>query len=70
MFQLPQLKIWYYCCQDDETGHTIYILFALTLALPEQLSGPKKTFREWYKQTQASGNLKPATSIQIPEEYL
>ena len=69
-YQLPQPKICYYYCQDDETGHAIHILSALTLALLEQLSGLKKTFYEWYKQNQASGNLEPATNIRKLEEFL
>ena len=68
--QLPQPKICYYYCQDDETGHAIHILSALTLALLEQLSGLKKTFYEWYKQNQASGNIEPATNMRKLEEFL
>ncbi|MCJ1398882.1 hypothetical protein MMC11_002083 [Xylographa trunciseda] len=69
-YQLPQPKICYYYCQDDETGHAIQILSALTLALLEQLSGLKKTFYEWYKQNQSSGVLEPATNIRKLEEFL
>ena len=69
-YQLPQPKICYYYCRDDETGHAIHIFSALTLALLEQLSGLKKTFYEWYKQNQASGNIEPATSIRKLEEFL
>ncbi|MCJ1435357.1 hypothetical protein MMC27_004729 [Xylographa pallens] len=68
--QLPQPKICYYYCQDDETGHAIHIFSALTLALLEQLSGLKKTFYEWYKQNQAAGFLEPATNIRKLEEFL
>ena len=68
--QLPQPKICYYYCQDDETGHAIHIFSALTLALLEQLSGLKKTFYEWYKQNQASGILEPASNIRKLEEFL
>ncbi len=68
--QLPQPKICYYYCQDDETGHAIHIFSALTLALLEQLSGLKKTFYEWYKQNQASGNLEPAANVRKLEEFL
>ena len=38
-YQLPQPKICYYYCQDDETGHAVHLFPALTLALLEQLSG-------------------------------
>ena len=69
-YQLPQPKICYYYCQDDETGHAIHIFSALTLAILEQLSGLKKTFYEWYKQNQASGNIEPATSLRKLEEFL
>ena len=69
-YQLPQPKICYYYCQDDETGHAIHIFSALTLALLEQLSGLKKTFYEWYKQNQASGNIEPATNKRKLEEFL
>ncbi len=69
-YQLPQPKICYYYCQDDETGHAIHIFSALTLALLEQLSGLKKTFYEWYKQNQASGNIESATNKRKLEEFL
>ena len=68
--QLPQPKICYYYCQDDETGQAIHIFSALILALLEQLCGLKKTFYEWYKQNQASGNLSPATDRRKLQEFL
>jgi hypothetical protein len=68
--QLPQPKICYYYCRDDETGKAIYIVSALILSLLEQLPGLKKPFLEWYKQAQASGIFDPATSIKKLEEFL
>lgn len=68
--QLPQPKVCYHYCQDDETGQATHILSVLTLTLLEQLSGLKKTFYEWYKQNQASGNLEPAKNIRKLEEFL
>ena len=41
-YYLPQPKICYYYCQDDETGHAVHVFPALTLALLEQLSDLKK----------------------------
>ena len=67
---LPQPKICYYYCRDDETGQAIQVLSALILALLEQLSGLKKTFYDWYKQKQAFGDPAPATDIQKLEEFL
>ncbi|KFY93587.1 hypothetical protein V498_04342 [Pseudogymnoascus sp. VKM F-4517 (FW-2822)] len=68
--QLPQPKICYHYCQDDETGQAIYIFSALILSLLEQFSGLKKTFFEWYKQAGASGNFQPATNVRKLEEFL
>ncbi|KAK6365425.1 hypothetical protein LTR64_008794 [Lithohypha guttulata] len=53
--QLPQPKICYHYCRNDETGQVGYIFAALILALLEQLPGLKKTFHAWYKEKQASG---------------
>ncbi|KAI1498957.1 hypothetical protein F5X99DRAFT_391625 [Biscogniauxia marginata] len=68
--QLPQPKICYHYCRDDETGQAIYIYSALILALLEQLSGLKKTFFEWYKQAGSPGNFEPATNTKKLEEFL
>ena len=68
--QLPQPKMCYHYCQDDETGHAICIFSVLILSLLEQLSGLKKTFFDWYKQAAAFGNFEPATSIKKLEEFL
>lgn len=68
--RLPQPKLCYYYCRDDETGEAVRILSALILELLEQLSGLKKTFCEWYRQTQASGYFEPATNIKKPGEFL
>ncbi|KAJ9269456.1 hypothetical protein DTO212C5_4519 [Paecilomyces variotii] len=68
--QLPQPKICYYYCRDDETGKAIYIVSALVLSLLEQLPGLKRPFFQWYKQAQASGIFDPATSIKKLEEFL
>lgn len=61
--QLPQPKLCYYYCRDDESGQATQILSALILALLEQLPGLKKTFFDWYKQAQVSGIFDPATNI-------
>ena len=68
--QLPQPKICYYYCRDDETGQSIHIFSALILALLEQLCGLKKSFYEWYKQNQASGNVQPETDKRKLQEFL
>lgn len=68
--QLPQPKICYYYCRNDETGQVTRILSALILSLLEQLSGLKKTFFEWYKEAQASGSYEPATNVNKLEEFL
>jgi len=67
---LPQPKICYYYCRDDETGQALHIFSALILALLEQLCGLKKTFYEWYKQHQAAGNLEPTTNRRNLQEFL
>ncbi|KAF7877700.1 hypothetical protein EAF04_001371 [Stromatinia cepivora] len=59
--QLPQPKIFYHYCRDDETGQAICIFSVLILSLLGQLSGLKRTFFEWYKQATASG-IEPATN--------
>ncbi|RAO65428.1 uncharacterized protein BHQ10_001440 [Talaromyces amestolkiae] len=68
--QIPQPKLCYYYCRDDETGEAIQILSALILSLLEQLPGLQKPFFEMYKQAQASGNIDPATNIKTMEEFL
>lgn len=68
--QLPQPKICYYYCRDDETGKTISIVSGLMLSLLEQLPGLKKPFFEWYKEAQASGIFDPAKNTEKLEEFL
>lgn len=67
--QLPQPKICYHYCQDDETGQAICIFSVLILSLLEQFSGLKRTFFEWYKQAAASG-IEPATNFKKLNEWL
>ena len=43
-YQLPEPKICYYYCRDDNTGNAISILSALILSLLWQLPGQKKPF--------------------------
>ncbi|KAF7591584.1 hypothetical protein BBP40_001332 [Aspergillus hancockii] len=69
-YLLPQPKVCFYYCRDDETGKAIYIVSALILSLLEQLPGLKRPFFEWYKQAQASGMFDPATSFRKLEELL
>ncbi|KAI9652058.1 MAG: hypothetical protein M1831_007250 [Alyxoria varia] len=68
--QLPQPKICYYYCRDDASNQAINMYSVLILALLEQLSGLKKTFYEWYRSNQASGNVEPATDKEKLQEFL
>ncbi|KAI7552573.1 hypothetical protein KC331_g1796 [Hortaea werneckii] len=68
--QIPQSKVCYYYCRNDETGRTLQILSALTPALLEQLPGLKKTFYDWYKEHQASNNIDPGTDASKLTEFL
>ncbi|RYO93538.1 hypothetical protein DL763_004334 [Monosporascus cannonballus] len=68
--QLPQPKICYYYCRDDETGQPIHILSALILSLLEQLPGLKKSFFGWHKQAQGAGEFDPAMNVRKLEEFL
>jgi ankyrin repeat protein len=68
-YQLPQPKLCYHYCQDDETGQALCIFSVLILSLLEQLSGLKRTFFEWYKQATASG-IQPATNSNKLKEWL
>ncbi|CRG85930.1 Cytoplasmic dynein 2 heavy chain 1 [Talaromyces islandicus] len=68
--QLPQPKICYYYCRNDETGQAINIFSALILSLLEQFPGLKKSFFEWYKQAQVSGMFDPAKNVKKLEEAL
>ncbi|KAK8136924.1 hypothetical protein PG984_004864 [Apiospora sp. TS-2023a] len=67
---LPQPKVCYHYCHDDETGQAAHIFSSLILSLLEQLSGLKKTFFEWYKEASASGNVEAATNPKKLEEFL
>ncbi|PVH67620.1 hypothetical protein DL98DRAFT_443182 [Cadophora sp. DSE1049] len=69
-YQLPQPRICYHYCRDDETGKADYIFSALILSLLEQFSGLKMIFFEWYKQARASGNFDPATDVKRLEAFL
>jgi hypothetical protein len=68
--QLPQPKVCYYYCRNDETGQAIHIFPSLILSLLEQLPGLKKSFFEWYKEAQASGIFDPAKNVKKLEEAL
>lgn len=68
--QVPQPKICYYFCRDDETGKATSIFSGLILSLLEQLPGLQKPFFDWYKQAQTSGIFDPATNIKKLEEFL
>lgn len=67
--QLPQPKIFYHYCRDDETGRAICIFSVLILSLLGQLPGLKRTFFEWYKQATASG-MEPAMNSRQLIEWL
>src|ERR1700712_2679449 len=68
--QLPRPKICYHYCRDVNTGQAVHIFSTLVLSLLEQLSGLKKTFYDWYKANQASGNLNPAANAKKLGEFL
>ncbi|PLB55500.1 hypothetical protein P170DRAFT_443267 [Aspergillus steynii IBT 23096] len=68
--QLPQPKICYHYCQNDETGKAAFVVSALILSLLVQLPGLKNPFCEWYKQAQLSGVVDPARNIWKLEEFL
>ncbi|PYH50974.1 uncharacterized protein BO96DRAFT_488655 [Aspergillus niger CBS 101883] len=68
--RLPESKICYYYCRDDNTGRATHIASALILSLLEQLPGLKRPFFEWYKEAQASGTFDPAISLKILGEYM
>ncbi|KAI6778961.1 Vegetative incompatibility protein HET-E-like protein [Emericellopsis cladophorae] len=68
--QLPNPKVCYYYCRDDESGRLTSILSTLILSLLEQLSGLKKPFFERYKKTQASDGGNPAADALQLEEFL
>lgn len=67
--QLPQPKICYHYCHNDESGQVIYVFYVLILSVLEQLPSLKVTFFKWYKRTVASG-IKPATSLKTLEGWL
>ncbi|KAL4920386.1 hypothetical protein BDW62DRAFT_16755 [Aspergillus aurantiobrunneus] len=68
--QLPQPKISYHYCRDDETGSAAYIYSALILSLLQQLPGLLKSFVTWYKDAQISGVSDPAKDNRKLEEFL
>ncbi|KAL4873327.1 hypothetical protein BDV12DRAFT_192800 [Aspergillus spectabilis] len=68
--QLPQLKVCYCFCRDDETGKGTYMFSALVLSLLEVLPGLKRPFFEGDKQTRASGIFDPATDFKKLAEFL
>lgn len=61
--QLPRPIILYHYCQNDETGHALYIFSCLILSLLEQCVGLKKNFFNWYKQDLLTGNFEPSTNV-------
>ncbi|CAG8888318.1 unnamed protein product [Penicillium egyptiacum] len=68
--QLPQPKVCFYYCRDEETGETIYILSALILSLLTQLPDLKKPFFQWYKEAQTCVDFDPATDSKTLREFL
>jgi hypothetical protein len=69
-YQIPQPKVCWYYCRDDETGRATAIFSALLRSLLGQLPGLKKPFVEWYKQAQASGFPDPAKNVERLEGFL
>ncbi|OBS29434.1 hypothetical protein FPOA_03371 [Fusarium poae] len=55
--------ILYHYCQNDETGHALYIFSALILSLLQQCEGLKRTFFDWYNQDLLTGNFEPSTNV-------
>ncbi|KAH9231048.1 hypothetical protein K456DRAFT_1917389 [Colletotrichum gloeosporioides 23] len=68
--QLPQPMVLYHYCQNDETGHALYVFSTLILSLLEQCIGLKKDFFDWYKRDLLIGNFEPSTSIQKLKDIL
>jgi hypothetical protein len=68
--QLPQAKVCYYYCHDDESGRALQIFATLILELLEQFVGLVKTFYNWYKEKQASGHLGPASNVTMLADFL
>ncbi|KAK0368731.1 ankyrin repeat protein [Colletotrichum limetticola] len=68
--QLPQPMILYHYCQNDETGHALYIFSSLILSLLEQCIGLKKEFFDWYRRDLLAGNFEPSTNIQKLKDIL
>ncbi|KAF4955318.1 hypothetical protein FGADI_4624 [Fusarium gaditjirri] len=63
--QLQKPMVLYHYCQNDETGHALYIFSSLILSLLQQRVGLKKAFFDWYKQDLLSGNLEPSTNAHM-----
>ncbi|KAF4451901.1 hypothetical protein F53441_5220 [Fusarium austroafricanum] len=61
--QLPQPMILYHYCQNDETGHALYIFSSLIQSLLRRCVGLRKAFIDWYKQDLLTGNFEPSTSV-------
>ena len=68
--QLPQPKICYHYCQNNETGEARYIFSALILSLLDQFRGMKKDFAARYSSATSIGNFEPAYSVKKSAEYL
>jgi hypothetical protein len=68
--QLPNPKICYYYCRNNETGNALAVLSALILSLLQQLPGLKRQFCDWYNEEQALGSYDPAASVGSLEEFL
>ncbi|KAL4936888.1 hypothetical protein BDV06DRAFT_204043 [Aspergillus oleicola] len=68
--QLPQPKLCYYYCRDDDIGSAVYIYSVLILSLLYQLPGLLKPFVEWYRKAQISGVSDPAKDVRKLELFL
>ncbi|KAJ4247812.1 hypothetical protein NW762_013021 [Fusarium torreyae] len=60
--QLPRPMILYHYCQNDETGHALYIFSSLIMSLLQQREGLKKHFFDWYTEDLRTGNFEPSTN--------
>ncbi|OOQ91417.1 NACHT domain protein [Penicillium brasilianum] len=68
--QLPNPKICYYYCRNDETGNALAVLSALLLSLLQQLPGLKRQFWDWYNEAQTHRSYDPAASVGNLEQFL
>ncbi|KAL4727903.1 hypothetical protein ACLX1H_004600 [Fusarium chlamydosporum] len=69
LHQLPRPLILYHYCQNDETGHALYMFSSLILSLLQQCEGLKKSFFDWYTEDRRTGNFEPSTNVHKLVEF-